>query len=132
MAQSPSEIEKKTRLKELWMLLFGNPINLTDPEIERLLESEKELRTILHFTYSGFPHQIERVKKHHAKKKELSELPTEKLVEMKCAIEENRLAVLRSTNEEELSDSFFEAPPIDSNEHILNEILKERGVDWRK
>ena len=119
--------QERNRLKELWMLLFESPENLTDEQIVCLLEAEKQLRDVIYRVYYWFPDEVRRVQKYRTKKNELSQLPTEELMKKRQRIINQRSSVLRSVPDEELSDSFFESPSIDSDEHILFEILTERG-----
>lgn len=118
--------DDKSNLKELWMLLFENPRSLDDEQITCLLEAEKELGHVLDHVYHWFPEEFRRLQRYHRKKNELSQLSMEELMERSQGITKQRTSILRSVPDEELSDSFFEAPSLDSDEHILYEILRER------
>jgi len=120
--------QERNMLKELWMLLFEDPENLNDEQIVCLLEAEKQLRDVICRVYYWFPDETRRVQRYRTKKNELSQLATEELMEKRQGIINQRSSVLSSVPDEELSDSFFEAPSIDSDENILFEILTERGV----
>ena len=41
---------------------------------------------------------------------------------------ERRLATIVADEFDELDDSFYSASPIDSDEHIISELLEERGL----
>jgi len=119
--------KEKSKLKDLWMLLFEAPLTLTDEQISSLLEAKDELKKSIR-RLERFPDNIERVQNYRSRKKELSQLPTEKLTEMQQETSRGRAAYLSSRDEEEIGDSFFEPAPFDSDERIIVEILKERGV----
>jgi hypothetical protein len=85
------------------------------------------LRSIL----GGFPSSWKRALRHHKRKEELSKLSTEELKAMDRKISGDREAFFRSVNAreeagEDVGDSAFEGPPVDSDEHIVYELLKER------
>jgi len=116
--------EGRIKLKTLWMLLFGEPKSLSDEQIARLLESEKEIRDIVRRVFRQFPEAYRRIQIYRAKKGELSQLPTGELMTRRQKIFNERASVF----EREDNDSFFKLPSIDSDEFILREILKERGA----
>lgn len=120
--------KKRLQLKDLWMLLFEDPMTLDDNQITSLIEAREELKEAINRVLRKFPHNLETVQNYRARKKELSGLPTEKLIAMKLEITRGRVAYLASRDEEDIGDSFFEAPPIDSDERIITDILKERSV----
>ncbi len=121
--------KKKLQLKELWLLFLENPLNLTDEQIAQLLEAKgnKEFEDLL-WRVSRYPFNIKTVQRYRARKEYLAKLSTIELEEIKNGIRESRNAIINATDNEELSDLFFEPPSIDSDEHIVYEILKERGV----
>ncbi len=118
--------EEKSKLKDLWMLLFEDPLTLTDEQISSLLEAKDELKKSIR-RLETFPYNIERVQNYRKRKKELSEMSTEELTEKSQEISKHRASVLTSRDEEDIGDSFFEPAPFDSDERILYELLKERG-----
>ena len=56
-------------------------------------------------------------------------LNDEQLVAMRQRIRNARSRVEAEDTNDELPDSFFEPPLLDSDEHIVNELLEERGVE---
>jgi hypothetical protein len=120
--------KKKLRLKDLWMLLLEDPTTLDDNQITSLIEAKEELRELINRVWRGALNNLERVQNYRSRKKELSGLPTEKLMVMKQEITKGRGAYLASRDEEDIGDSFFEVPAIDSDERIIAEILKERKI----
>ena len=63
-----------------------------------------------------------------SRKDELSRLSTQELQEKLKSISRRGLDYLRSRDEDDMEDSFFEPSPAGSDEHIIREILRERGV----
>jgi len=119
---------ERSRLKELWMLLFEKPESLHDEQITSLLEVEEQLRDAIYYVYHWFPQEFRKVQRYRTKKNELSQLSTEELIQKRQVILNRRASVFKRVPEEEISDSFFESPSIDSDEHILYELLKERDA----
>ncbi len=117
--------EEKAKLKELWILLFEEPQSLSNEQITRLLEAEKELQDVVYYVYHRFPEMMKEVQRYWARKNELSQLPIEELQEKMQKISNRRASILKSVPDEELSDSFFESSLLDSDENILYELLKE-------
>jgi hypothetical protein len=119
--------KEKSKLKDLWMLLFEDPLTLTDEQVSSLLEAKDELKKSIR-RLEGFPYNIERVQNYRKRRKELSEMSTEELTEKSQEISKHRASVLASSDERDIEDSFFEPAPFDSDERILYELLKERGA----
>ena len=119
--------KEKSKLKDLWMLLFEDPLTLTDEQISSLLEVKDELKKSIR-RLERFPYGIERVQNYRKRKKELSGMSTEELTNKYQEIGKHRASVLASSDERDIEDSFYELPPFDSDERILRELLKERGV----
>lgn len=126
---SSAEGAEVSRIQKLWLLLLEDFRNLTDEQVDELLVEKKALGERLSWLWNHFPYSLEDVRSYRARKKELDKLSTEQLREIQRRIGESRAAVLRSygDNDDDLSDSFFEAPPINSDEHVTYELLKERG-----
>jgi hypothetical protein len=123
--------EKEDQLERLWPLLLKDPLSLTEEEINEILKIKEFIGFHLRSISSRFPSDWQMALRHHQRKEELSKLPTEELQKIEKNIRERRVAVLGSLSdreEEEIGDSFFESPPIDSDEHIVYELLKERGA----
>ncbi len=76
--------------------------------------------------YHSFPLRVERIRRYRARKKEISVLSTEKLLEMQKSINASRSVAIAEDDYDEQPDSLYEPPPIDSDEYIISEILKER------
>jgi len=121
--------EKEARLEKLWALLLKDPTKLSREEINSLLEAKDELHDLLGYKYQAFPDNLGRVLRYHKRKEELSKLSTEELKKIDENIRLDRAAAFASISdgeEEEIGDSNFAEPPIDSTEHIVYELLKER------
>lgn len=121
--------EKRKKLRELWVLLFDDPQTLTDEQILQLLEAGDELRTLAWRAFQSFPESVKSIQRYREKKKALSGLSNEELREKMQTIMDHRVSVLRSVPDEEISDEFFESPPLHSDEHIIYELIKERGEE---
>ncbi|OGG36814.1 hypothetical protein A2110_01265 [Candidatus Jorgensenbacteria bacterium GWA1_54_12] len=115
-------------LRELWPMLLVGPENLTDKEIARLLENEDMLKDCAYRAWCNFPHGVNAVKRYRARMKELSALSTEKLQAMRESIARERSRTLAADVNDELDDSFYASPPLDSDEHIIYELLKARNA----
>jgi hypothetical protein len=123
--------EEEDQLEKLWPFLLKNPLSLTEEQLNEILKIKDLLKDCLSSISSRFPFNWESALRHHKRKEELSKLPTEELQKIEKNIRERRAAVLGSINdreEEEIGDSFFALPLIDSDEHIVYELLRERGV----
>jgi hypothetical protein len=123
--------EKKAQLERLWPFLLVEPLRLTEEEIKDILGAKELLENHLRSISGGFPSSWERALRHHKKKEELSKLSTEELKAMDREINKDREAFFRSVDAreeagEDVGDSAFEGPPVDSDEHIVYELLKER------
>jgi len=116
------------KVSEQIMLLLTDSDSWSDEQITALLANQEEIGHTLYRLYRSFPHHVEQVQRYRAKKKELSVLPTEELLKREQAISKRRAAIIEEDYADELPDSFYESPPIDSDEHIIYEILKERKV----
>ncbi|MFH0712588.1 MAG: hypothetical protein V2A55_01925 [Candidatus Jorgensenbacteria bacterium] len=114
------EIERR------WSLLIKR--YPTDEEIAELLAHSDEIGSHLHSVWSGFPHRWEAVQRYRARKKELDKVSTEELQAMMERFRASRAQAVADDLDDDLDDSFFEAPPIDSDEHIVYELLGE----WEK
>ena len=123
--------KKEAQFGKLWALLPKDPVTLSKDEINRLLKAKEDLKSRLHGISVGFPGDIERALRHHEKKEQLSKLSTEELRKIEQRNREahaafSRSIIAREESGEEIGDSAFEAPSIDSEEHIVFELLKER------
>jgi len=107
-----------------WLLLIKR--NPTDEEIAEVLAYSEEIGSSLHSVWSSFPHRWEAVQRYRARKAELSVRPTEELRGIMERFRASRARAIADDWADDLDDSFFEAPPIDSDEHIVYELLKER------
>jgi hypothetical protein len=114
---------------ELWKTLLWDPKDLDDKMIELLLreESQKWITRRINFLYHSFPQYLEQIQSYRAKKREMDKLSTEELLAIRAKIADRRASILKTVPDEDLGDSFFESPLMDSQEHIVYEILKERG-----
>lgn len=115
------------KLQELWSLLCLKPMDLTDQQLAQVIEAEDKLGEIARCLEYGFPRDWQRVVRYRARKAELDKLTTEQLREMSDGYRASYAAMIESDpNDELLPDSAFEPPPIDSDEHIVYELLCER------
>ena len=116
-----------TQLHVLWNLLATDDLNtLTDEHIHELLESKEELRKMTKRAVGRLHEGLEELQRYRARKKELQLLPAEELQTMYRGICSRRGAAIEADVADELPDSFFEPPPIDSDQYILSEMLGER------
>lgn len=117
-------------LRELWGLLFDDPQKLNKGQLTRLLAAQQELEELLRSRSRAFPGFFSSVLQYHQRKEELGQLTTEELEKMLQAIRRTQQAFYASRvgegTEDDIGDSFFESPPVDSDEHILSELLRER------
>ena len=121
--------EEEAQIEKLWVLLFRDPTKLSKEEINSLLEAKEELHDLLQYKLLAFPDNLRIAERYHKRKEELSKLSTEELKEIDKNIRLDRAAALGSLSdreEEEIGDSNFSEPPIDSTEHIVHELLRER------
>ncbi len=115
---------------ELWKTLLQNPKDLNDSVIETLLQEEnaKWIKEKISFLYYSFPNYLKRIQSYRAKKQEMKKLSNEELLAIRAKIADRRAHILRTVPDEDLGDSFFELPSMDSDENIVYEILEERGI----
>ncbi len=121
--------EKEAQLEKLWLLLLKDPTKISKEEIDSLLKEKEKIHDLLGYKYQAFPDNLGRVLQYHKRKEELSKLSTEELKKIDTDIRLDRTAAFESLSdeeEEEIGDSNFAEPPIDSTEHIVFELLKER------
>lgn len=128
---SKNESGKKAQLGELWALLIKDPLTLSDEDLNGLLRSSEELEERLRSLTTAFPENIKIVLRHNNKKRELSKLSTEELEKMNREFGRANAAFFRVIDAreeagEEIGDSAFAPPPIDSEAHIVYELLQER------
>jgi hypothetical protein len=118
---------EKCILHDCMMLLLKDPESLSDGQLANLLANKDMIKNTLHDLFTSFPHRIEEIQRYRVRKKELLALPREKLVEMWKDICARRSAAMAADPDDtKLPDSFFEMAPIDSDRHIIHEILEER------
>ena len=117
--------KEQERIRQLALLCLETR-ELTDEELDQVIASSKDIWIYLsyrqNFVYTG----AERVKRYRLRRAELNKLPTQKLEQMGDEINQERSAILAADFDDDLPDSFFEAPPINSDEHIVHELLEER------
>lgn len=121
-----------TKLHDLFSLLLKPREELTDEEITILLTNAPELKDRIFQLWHSFPHAIEEVRRYRTRRSELEKLTTAELKEMSQEINQRRAAYLSAHDEEDIEDSFFESPPLDSKEHIIYEILRGREAEKEK
>lgn len=129
MAKGVSEEEKKLsreELKKLYVLLFDDWMSLPEEKILSLLKAKDQISDEITLISRGFPYVLKQILRYREKKQELNKLSTEELLSMYSRTNKERTAILAADVDDKLGDSFFEAPSIDSEEHIVYELLKER------
>lgn len=113
--------------REYVLLLLEDPNSWSDEQVAGLLANSYEIKSTLYGLWRSFPGSAERVQRYRARKKELLALPNEELLARSRAISEDRAAAMAADPDDtELPDSFFESPPIDSDQYIIGEILEEQ------
>jgi hypothetical protein len=117
--------EEQERLRQLALLCLETR-RLTDEELREIKQHGQELYSYLERRGSFAWHGAEHVLRARARRAELDKLPTEELERGMKGINYDRQAFLASHDDDDLEDSAFEAPPIDSDEHIVYELLEER------
>ena len=110
-------------------LLLRDPMDLSGAELSQLLTETDGLADEIHRLWRAFPSRWQEVVRYRARKAELASLSDEQLVAMRQGIRDDRSQVEADDTDDELPDSFFEPPLLDSDEHIVNELLKERGIE---
>ena len=120
---SYEEDQKKARQLAL---LCMEPHQLSDRQLDEIITHGDEIFRYLDGVSSFARSGAAREKRYRARKLELAKLPDEELQRMSRLMSEERGRVLQDDEHDELPDSFFEAPPKDSDEHIIHELLEER------
>ena len=110
-------------------LLLRDPMDLSGAELSQLLTETDGLADEIRELWRAFPSRWQEVVRYRARKAELVSLNDEQLVAMRQGIRDDRSQVEADDTDDELPDSFFEPPLLDSDEHIVNELLEERGVE---
>jgi len=110
-------------------LLLRDPMDLSGAELSQLLTEPVDLADEIHRLWRAFPSRWQEVVRHRARKAELLRLSDDELREGLWRIQTERSRVAADDTNDELPDSFFEPPPLDSDEHIIGELLRERGVE---
>jgi len=122
-------ITKEYLLTEVIPLLLGDRMTISDEDLDRLLDQEEELNRELYQLWRSFPRALKEVKRYRTRKAELSTTDTKMLQARLRHISDARSRAIAEDTNDELDDSFFGLPPLDSDEHIIPEILRERGID---
>ena len=117
--------EDRERIRQLAMLCLESR-ELTDEELDGII-TQKDAIEIYLFRVSNFAsYGAEKEKRYRRRKQQLNKLSTEELERMWNGISVGRLAFLATDVNDELPDSAYEAPPKESDEHIVYELLEER------
>jgi len=107
-------------------LLCMETRDLTDEEIEQIIDKGDDIGRYFYYRGNFAGEGVKQLKRYRARRVELDKLSTEELDRMMGVISQRISAVVEADYADELPDSFYEAPPIDSDSHILCEILVER------
>ena len=117
--------EEMEKVRQLALLCLETR-ELMDEEIDQIIRQKEEICRYLdgcnRFASSG----AEKVRRYRRRKLQLDKLSTEELKEQMREMNRGRGEIFAADENDELDDSFFEAPPIDSDEHIIYELLEER------
>ncbi len=112
-------------LEKLWLLLLTKPTELTDEEIDRLLENEDKLREFVCHAWSNFPQSVKAVKRYRARKKELSAKSPDELHAILQSISGRRSRVPdEAFYYDDPTD--FDSPTSSADEGIIHKLLQER------
>ncbi len=117
--------KRRERIRMLALLCLENR-PLTDDELKQISEVQED---VSHYLYDRWMYSASIVQREIAarkRRKKLEELPTEELERMLKHCRDIRSQALADDVDDEGPDSLYEAPPFDSEEYILDEILKER------
>lgn len=117
--------EDQERIRQLALLCLEQR-DLTDEELAEIEKHGQEVSSYLigraQFAGSG----VNRMIRARHRRKELDKLPTEELQAQMNQINEDHSRTLAADVWDEADDSLYEAPPFDSDAHIISELLKER------
>lgn len=123
---SMSYEEEQEKLHQLALLCLEKHEKLTDEELESIANVGGDLRDFFdrcqRFALCG----ARQLQRYRLRRRQLEQLSTEELELESRKMHEERNRFLARVDEDELPDSFFGAPPIDSDENILYELLRER------
>ena len=117
--------ERQERLRRLALLCLETR-KLTDEELMEIDKADMELYSFLENRGSLAISGAARLLRYRSRQKELEKLSTEELEKMRRVHMAQRSSAMIADEYDELPDSFFEAPPIDSDEHIVYQLLEER------
>jgi len=117
--------EKQQKLRELALLAMSDR-ELTDEELALISRDSRELSGFLHRLADSVGTGVDLTIRSRARRKILEALSTEELKARIDQIEDERSRILAEDTGDNLSDSFFEAPRIDSDRHLIPLILKSR------
>ena len=132
MAATKVIVNRKVYAKTLFPLLLKDVSELTDGQIVQLLTVEEELINMAE-AIRGKIFGLKKIQRYRARKKELDELSTAELTERQKEIDQSRTYFFATVDDDDVGDSCFETPSIDSDEHIIYELLKERKMnEWPK
>ena len=115
--------------ERFFTLLLKETVQLTDEELGELVAAKDQLADKLNILDRRVRWGLEEIKRYRARKKELVQRSTEELQKMSQRFCESRAAAIESDDDfyDPGGDSLYEPPSIDSDEHIVYELLKERG-----
>lgn len=119
--------EERREIRRLALLCLEER-ELTEEELREIIAHGREVASFF-LGYARFPGDTAlRLLRYRRRRTEFEKLETGELERMLQQIHRERATVIESygDNDDDLDDSFFEAPPIDSDQHILYEILEER------
>lgn len=113
-------------LGEFLVLLTGDWMQIPDEKILALLNAQEPIQKVINRLDRDFPFVLEQILRFRKKKEEIDKLSTVELQAKYRETNRRRAVFIAADEDDSLDDSCFEAPRIDSEEHIIYEILRER------
>ncbi len=108
------------------LLVTKKPGEMSEEELRQIMDAGDQLGAYLDNRVGRWFVVVRAQLNYRARKAELNKLSTEKLQRIWDDICRDRAAIIRADWDDDLPDSFYEAPPLDSDHHIIPEILEER------
>ncbi len=121
---------KSEEFRELWLLLLEEPEDLTDEQIDRLIESSEALRDYLYLQFfHRLPGHYEIIRLARRKRRNFSRLPTKRLEEKyQEALGQMEVRTRRGSILEGIGRLSLDSLPANSDICVLREILEKRRI----
>lgn len=117
--------EDRERIRQLALLCLETR-ELTDEELNQVVASGNKIGEYFDRLSRFVEYGARREKRYRLRRTELEKLSTEELQQMNDLINHEWGCMLADDVNDELPDSCFEAPAIDSDGHIVRELLEKR------